>query len=122
MHRGTGIMLEYLTLGILCVGLSLTFYTFIYIHDIPYEIAKKRNHPQVEAIHIGCLLSLFTLHAIWPLVFMWAVFKPAPLRVAITNGDGDGNDTGARLLQLERRLAALEQPLPAAAQEENADG
>ena len=115
-------MLEYLTLGILCVGLSLTFYTFIYIHDIPYEIAKKRNHPQVEAIHIGCLLSLCTLHAIWPLVFMWAVFKPAPLRVAITNGEGDGNDTGARLLQLERRLAALEQPLPAAAQEENADG
>ena len=53
-------MLEYVTLGILCVGLMLVFYTFLYIHDIPYEIAKKRNHSQVEAIHIGCLLSLFT--------------------------------------------------------------
>jgi len=30
------------------------FYTFIFIHDIPYEQAKKRNHPQADAIHVAC--------------------------------------------------------------------
>ena len=38
--------LDYLALGITLMGLTLVFYTFIYIHDIPYQIAKKRNHPQ----------------------------------------------------------------------------
>ena len=63
--------LEYFSLVILIVGLTLVFYTFIYIHDIPYQIAKKRNHPQAEAIHVACWLSVFTLNALWPLVFMW---------------------------------------------------
>src|SRR5687768_16185212 len=68
-------MFEYVCLAILLCGLTLTFYAFIYIHDIPYEIAKHRNHPQTEAIHAACWLSLFTLHAIWPIVFIWAISK-----------------------------------------------
>lgn len=105
-------MLEYVTLGILCVGLTLVFFTFTYIHDIPYEIAKKRNHPQVEAIHIACVISLFTLHALWPLVYIWAVIKPSPLRVAIT--DGSGNNQEARIRDLEEQLATLNQELKSA--------
>jgi hypothetical protein len=105
-------MLEYVTLGILCVGLTLAFYTFVYIHDIPYEIAKKRNHPQVEAIHIACVLSLFTLHALWPLVFIWAVIKPNPLQVAISEGGGsrEGSDGALqdKIAALETRIADLE--------------
>ena len=66
-------MLEYFALVVLLVGLTLTFYTFVYIHDIPYDIAKHRNHPNKEAIHAACWLSLFTLHAIWPIVFIWAL-------------------------------------------------
>src|SRR5687767_5720013 len=52
--------LSYLSLAILLIGLMLVFYTFIYIHDIPYEQAKKRKHTQAEAIHVACWLSLFT--------------------------------------------------------------
>ena len=108
-------MLEYVTLGILCVGLMLVFYTFLYIHDIPYEIAKKRNHPQVEAIHIGCLLSLFTLHALWPLLFIWAVTKSTPLKVAVTERSEDNAGLQLKVAQIEARLAELEsnqQPSP----------
>ena len=65
--------LEYLSLAILLIGLTMAFYAFIYLHDLPYNIAKKRNHPQVEAIHTACWLSLFTLHLIWPIVFIWAI-------------------------------------------------
>lgn len=103
--------LSYFALFVLIIGLMLVFYTFIYIHDIPYEQAKKRNHPQAEAIHVACWLSLFTLHAIWPIVFLWAVAKPRPLSVAIESGGlGGGPDTATleRIAQLEERLQNLE--------------
>lgn len=97
--------LNYFSLVILIIGLSLVFYTFIFIHDIPYMIAKKRNHPQVDAIHVGCWLSLFTLHAIWPIVFMWAVAKQKPEGVATS---APGGDEQARIAALEKRIAQLE--------------
>ncbi|HSI62327.1 MAG TPA: DUF3302 domain-containing protein [Candidatus Saccharimonadia bacterium] len=102
--------LSYFALAVLIIGLMLVFYTFIYIHDIPYEQAKKRNHPQAEAIHVACWLSLFTLHAIWPIVFLWAVAKPRPLSVAIESGGLSGHDpaTQERITQLEERLKKLE--------------
>ena len=101
--------LEYLSLIILIFGLSLVFYGFIYIHDIPYEQAKKRNHPQAEAIHVACWLSLFTLHAIWPIVFIWAIAKPRPLSVSIEGGGLGTPDAAAeRIAQLEERLRTLE--------------
>jgi hypothetical protein len=53
------------------VGIVL-FYGIIAIHDIPYEIAKHRNHPQQDAIHVAGWISLFTLHLIWPFLWIWA--------------------------------------------------
>lgn len=53
------------------VALSL-FYGIIVIHDIPYEIAQHRNHPHKDAIHVAGWVSLFTLHVIWPFLWIWA--------------------------------------------------
>jgi len=102
-------VLNYASLVILCIGLTLVFYTFIYIHDIPYIIAKKRKHPQAEAIHYACWLSLFTLNAIWPIVFIWALIdhKPIPVRI-VGSDDGDGEELQARIAALELRLRELE--------------
>ena len=106
--------LSYLSLAVLLIGLMLVFYTFIYIHDIPYEQAKKRNHPQAEAIHVACWLSLFTLHTVWPIVYLWAIAKPRPLSVAIEGGGLGAPDTAALepIAQLEERLRKLEEPKP----------
>jgi hypothetical protein len=109
--------LEYASLVILIIGLTLVFYTFVYIHDIPYEIAKKRNHPQVEAIHVACWLSLFTIHALWPLVFLWAVSKKGPIEVSVQ----DSRELEERLLEriaaMESRLSQIEGSQDSAAQE-----
>jgi hypothetical protein len=96
--------LDYFSLAILLLGLLLAAYVFIFIHDIPYMLAKRNNHPHTEAIHVACLVSLFTLHAIWPIVFIWAVMKQRPLQVAIADGDGSLD----RYAALEKRLKALE--------------
>ncbi|MGN4964978.1 DUF3302 domain-containing protein [Aeromonas dhakensis] len=64
--------LDYFALGLLFfVGLVI-FYGVIVIHDIPYEIAKHRQHPHQDAIHVAGWVSLFTLHVLWPFLWIWA--------------------------------------------------
>jgi hypothetical protein len=104
--------LDYLSLFILIAGLTLTFYAFIYIHDLPHKIAKKRHHPHEEAIHVACWLSLLTLHALWPFIYIWAVMHPKTADDAakgkgapfVGAGNGSSVDLGIRLGRLEQKL------------------
>ena len=65
-------MLEYVALALLITMITFLIFLIIYIHDIPYEIAKERDHPHQEAIHAAGWVSLFLLHTIWPLLWIWA--------------------------------------------------
>jgi hypothetical protein len=70
-------MLNYFALGLLFFVAIVMFYGIIAIHDIPYEIAKHRDHPHQDAIHVAGWISLFTLHVIWPFLWIWAtLYKP----------------------------------------------
>ena len=102
--------LDYLALGMLLLSLTAIFYLFIYIHDLPHKIAKSREHPHEEAIHVACWLSLFTLHAMWPLVFTWAVAHKKDQHSAPAPGATTGTDgaLAGRLAALEQRLQQLE--------------
>src|SRR6185295_11028066 len=69
--------LNYFALGLLIFVTVTLFYLIIAIHDVPYEIAKRRNHPHQDAIHAAGWVSLFTLHALWPFLWIWAMlFRP----------------------------------------------
>ena len=95
---------EYLSLGILCLGLTMLIYGLVWLHGIPHQIAKANNHPHHRTIHVACWLSVFTLHAIWPLVYLWAIMPGHSLGV---KAEGAGTDNlQARVAELERRLAA----------------
>jgi len=43
--------LNYFALGLLIFVFITLFYGIIAIHDVPYEIAKHRDHPHQDAIH-----------------------------------------------------------------------
>jgi len=64
--------LSYFALAVLILVILVIAYGIVAIHDIPYLIAKARNHPHQDAIHAGGWVSLFTLHAIWPFLWLWA--------------------------------------------------
>ena len=108
--------LNYFALGLLVFVLITLFYGIIAIHDVPYEIAKHRNHPQAEAIHVAGWLSLFTLHAIWPFVFIWAFLGQGPLKAGGADDASRDPDVRRRLGELEEKLRQLEkqlnEPLP----------
>ena len=93
--------LDYFALGLLVfVGLVI-FYGVIVIHDIPYEIAKHRNHPHQDAIHVAGWVSLFNLHVLWPFLWIWAtIYRP-----------DRGWGFSQRLQKDEEELAALKQEL-----------
>ena len=67
-----GRILDFVALGILIGVIIVIIYAVIYIHDIPYNIAKKRNHPHTHAIHTAGYVSLFLMHALWPFLWIWA--------------------------------------------------
>jgi hypothetical protein len=71
-NQNSGMFLDYFALVILFFVAFTLFYGVIAIHDIPYEIAARRNHPHQDAIHIAGWVSLFTLHILWPFLWIWA--------------------------------------------------
>ena len=61
--------LNYFALFLLFFVVVVLFYGIIAIHDIPAHIAEARDHPHQDAIYAAGWVSLFTLHALWP--FLW---------------------------------------------------
>src|SRR4051812_40916114 len=50
---------------------------FWMVHVLPQKAAEKRHHPQKEAIHVLCLLSLFFGGLLWPFAWLWAYTRPS---------------------------------------------
>lgn len=102
-------VLNYVALGLMIFGALVCFYLIIAIHDIPYEIAKKRNHPHQDAIHVAGWVSLLTLHVIWPFLWIWAtLYRPDRGYGFSSNDNKRQTELTTRLATMETRLAALE--------------
>ena len=99
--------LDYFALFLLFFVALVMFYGIIAIHDIPYEIAKHRNHPQQDAIHVAGWVSLFTLHALWPFLWIWAMMYRPDSGWGFSAGKYSG-DPMSTIAQLEARVSALE--------------
>ena len=50
---------------------------FWMVHVLPQKAAEKRHHPQKEAIHVLCLLSLVFGGLLWPFAWLWAYTRPS---------------------------------------------
>ncbi len=96
--------LNYFALGVLIFVFLVIFYGIIILHDIPYLIAKKRNHPHADAIHVAGWVSLFTLHVIWPFLWIWATLYRPERGWGMQSADSS-------LIQLQARVADLEKKL-----------
>jgi CBS domain containing-hemolysin-like protein len=92
---------------------------FWLVHILPEKIAEKRHHPQAQAIHTLCLLSLFFGGLLWPLAWLWAYSKPVLYKMAygtdkVVHGDEEAahpppeDEEALELKRLRERVAELE--------------
>lgn len=98
--------LDDVALVLLIAIIGLVVYGVVGVYGITYEFAKARNHPHQDAIGGAISISLFTLGALRPFLWIWAMLdRPA-------RGSGFSNSSptaqwGDPLAQLEGRGAAL---------------
>ena len=101
--------LDYVALVMLILVALVLFYGIIVIHDIPYEIAVRRNHPHQDVLHVAGWVSLFTLHVLWPFLWIWAMMYHEDRGWGIDTSDGTGGESLAeRLDAIEARLDSLD--------------
>lgn len=102
---------SWFALGIIIFVVLTLAYGLIAIHDVPYHIAKKRGHPHQDAIHTAGWVSLFTLHVIWPFLWIWATSYHPEHGYRGRGSGSEGDDPAARLAALEERIRQLEQTI-----------
>lgn len=98
-------VLDYAALVLLIVMILLVVYGVVAVWGIPYEIAKSRNHPHQDAIGAATWVSLLTLGALWPFLWIWAMAYRPDRGWGLSAGSGDEL---AQLARLEQRIKALE--------------
>jgi CBS domain containing-hemolysin-like protein len=95
---------------------------FWLVHVLPEKIAEKRHHPQKDAIHVLCLLSLVFGGLLWPLAWLWAYTKPVLHKMAYgrdrhddyyAETEAEGDATDGEEVGLHEDLARLRQDLDA---------
>ncbi len=109
--------LDYFALVLVVFVTLVIFYGIIVIHDIPYEIAVHRNHPHQDALHVAGWVSLFTLHVIWPFLWIWAtIYKEGVgwgFKDSSKSDPPDNSDLSNEVAQLRTELDALKLQLSA---------
>jgi len=104
-------ILDFIGAGLILFVFLVLVYGIIYIHDIPYEMAKKRNHPHQDAIHVAGIISLFLLHVIWPFLWIWAmIYKPGvsdKTNRILEHGLQDAVESKMEIQRLDERIDAI---------------
>jgi CBS domain containing-hemolysin-like protein len=72
-------VLAWVILLVVPVGFIAIFWL---VHVLPEKIAAKRHHPNKDAIHVLCLLSLVFGGMLWPIAWLWAYTRPVGHKLA----------------------------------------
>ena len=88
----------YIAWFVICVVPIGAIALFWMVHVLPEKIAHKRHHPQRDAIHTLCLLSLAFGGLLWPIAWLWAYTKPVGHQLAYGTDKHDDyfHETGER--------------------------
>ena len=107
--------LNYFALGLLIFVVVVLFYGIIAIHDIPARIAESRHHPHADAIHAAGWVSLFTLHVLWPFLWIWAMaYRPERgwgFQHKGPQGEEAETELPPEITELQQRIAELERKI-----------
>ena len=68
--------LDIFALVVIALLLGVVIWLVVLLGNMPGEIARKRNHPQVQAITALGWIGLITMGIGWFVAIVWAYYKP----------------------------------------------
>ena len=74
-------------LGLIIFSVVVIVVGIIKVHGLPGDIAKRKGHPQAEAIRICSLLGLIVF-PFWMFALLWAYIKPVMTPISIETDSG----------------------------------
>ena len=88
-------LLNYIALGGIVFLIVAIAAIVVVLGSLPGKIARRRGHPQVDAVNAASWISFLGFGLLWPLAFVWAFVRPS-------------SSASHELEQLNARLSALE--------------
>jgi len=105
--------LDVFALVVLSVLFVVTLCLAYVLGELPGSVARRRGHPQMDAIRVAGWLGLLTLGLLWPFALIWAFTQ-----VGSADARADMR-TKESLKRLEERLSALERDAAVSAETGN---
>jgi predicted histidine transporter YuiF (NhaC family) len=91
-------ILDIFALVVIALLLGVVIWLVVLLGNMPGEIARKRNHPQAQAIMALGWIGLITMGVGWFVAIVWAYYKP----------DAADSDLQQRVNDLEDQLQQLQ--------------
>ena len=90
--------LDIFALIVIAILLALVIWLVVLLGNMPGDIARKRQHPQAEAISALGWVGIITMGLGWFIAIVWAYYKPGAAEA----------DLNKRIEDLESKLEALQ--------------
>ena len=92
--------LDIFALIVIALLIAVVIWLVVLLGSWPGNIARKRNHPQAEAITALGWIGIITLGASWLVAIVWAYYIPS--------GSEQSSDLKKRIESLESRLQEMQ--------------
>ena len=68
--------LDIFALVVIALLIAVVIWLVVLLGNMPGDVARKRNHPQAEAISALGWIGLITMGVGWFVAMVWAYYKP----------------------------------------------
>lgn len=103
-------MLDAFTFFIMFVIVAAMIVLIVKLGELPGKIARLRNHPQADAIHVCGWLGLATLGLLWPIALIWSHMKPFSVPGSAKESSSN-KDVSDQVAELQTKVSLLENEL-----------
>ena len=94
-------ILDIFALVVIALLLGVVIWLVVLLGNMPGDIARKRGHPQAEAISALGWIGVITMGIGWFVAIVWAYYKP-------DTPDTSDIDLHKRIIDLENQLKAAQ--------------
>ena len=94
-------VLDFFALFVILLLVALVIWLVVLFGSLPGDIARRRNHPQAEAITALGWIGIITLGMGWFIAMVWAYYIPAQRAL-------NDSELEARVVQLEQQIQQLQ--------------